>query len=246
MDPIVVASFLAVIGLVLVHLFAGKLHILEGIPRSRWLSMAGGVSVAYVFIHLLPELSEHQEVLSRAVDGPLGFLERHVYLLSLSGLAIFYGLDRLALKSRKRKPGEAEESSTSPGVFWLHIVSFGVYNALIGYLLLHREQSGLGSLIFFAVAMSLHFLVNDYGLREHHKEMYKHIGRWILVAAILAGWGIGLFAEVSEVVLAMLIAFLSGGIILNVLKEELPEERESRFSAFVLGVAAYTALLLAL
>ena len=42
----------AAIALALVHLFAGKLRFLHVIPRSRWLSMAGGASVAYVFLHL--------------------------------------------------------------------------------------------------------------------------------------------------------------------------------------------------
>jgi hypothetical protein len=35
-------------------------------------------------------------------------------------------------------------------------------------------------------------------------------------------------------------------VVLNVLKEELPKERESRFWWFALGVFLYTALLLAL
>ncbi len=45
--------------------------------------------------------------------------------------------------------------------------------------------------------------------------------------------------------IAVLIAFLAGGIIRNVLKEEVPEERESRFSAFAVGATAYAAILLA-
>ncbi len=57
---------------------------------------------------------------------------------------------------------------------------------------------------------------------------------------------LGLFTEISDVVLAVLIAFLAGGVVLNVLKEELPEERESRFWAFALGAALYATLLLAL
>ncbi len=40
--------------------------------------------------------------------------------------------------------------------------------------------------------------------------------------------------------------FLAGGVILNVLKEELPKERASRFRAFAAGVVAYTLVLLAL
>jgi hypothetical protein len=49
-----------------------------------------------------------------------------------------------------------------------------------------------------------------------------------------------------EPAIPMLVAFLAGGVILNVLKEELPQERASRFSAFAAGVLLYGALLLAL
>ncbi|QMS92109.1 hypothetical protein HUN01_32595 [Nostoc edaphicum CCNP1411] len=45
---------------------------------------------------------------------------------------------------------------------------------------------------------------------------------------------------------AVLFAFLSGGIVLNVLKEELSEQRESRFWAFAFGTFGYAILLLAL
>ncbi len=56
----------------------------------------------------------------------------------------------------------------------------------------------------------------------------------------------GLLTEIPEVAIAVLTAFLAGGVIMNVLKEELPEERQSRFWAFALGVALYTVILLAL
>jgi zinc transporter ZupT len=66
----------------------------------------------------------------------------------------------------------------------------------------------------------------------------------LLAAGVLAGWAIGVATAISEAALALLFAFLAGGIVLNVLKEELPEERESRFWAFALGLSAYAALLL--
>jgi zinc transporter ZupT len=58
------------------------------------------------------------------------------------------------------------------------------------------------------------------------------------------GWAVGLFFEISEAAIAVLFGFLAGGVIMNVLKEELPEERESRFWAFALGAALYTVVLL--
>lgn len=231
------ALFLAS-ALALVHLFAGRLRFVDVIPRSAWLSAASGASVAYVFVHLLPELASGQETLSDF--APFAFLETHVWLMALLGLAVFYGLERAALSSREEQP----DDTTAPSVFWLHIASFALYNVLIGYLFLHSEAKAPVALVLFAVAMGLHFFVNDYGLRQHHKEQYHRAGRWILAAAVLGGWALGAATEVSETVYVLLIAFLGGGVILNVLKEELPEERKSRFWPFAFGVATYTLLLL--
>lgn len=57
---------------------------------------------------------------------------------------------------------------------------------------------------------------------------------------------IGYGTEIHQAAIAVLFAFLAGGVILNVLKEELPEERKSCFWAFAVGVGAYTLLLLTL
>ncbi len=240
-----ILAFVAAAVLALVHFFAGKLRFLEGTPRSRWLSLAGGVSVAYVFVHLLPELAEGQETLAEALGETFAFLERHIYLLALLGLAVFYGLKRSSVRSRQQRRQQGKEDVTSAEAFWVSIISFAIYNLLIGYLLLHREERGLGTFAFFAIAMALHFVVNDYGLREHHQHLYERIGRWLLAVAVLLGWLLGLLVAIPEVAIAVLIALLAGGVILNVLKEELPEERQSRFWAFAAGATAYAALLLA-
>jgi hypothetical protein len=238
----ILSAFFA-ISLAIVHLYSGKLRFLDEIPRSRWLSMASGVSVAYVFIHLLPDLHLRQESITKT--GILGFVEHHVYLLALLGLAVFYGLERIVKASHERQEHAGKEAKTEPGVFWIHITSFALYNALIGYLLLHREEPGIQSLFLFFIAMALHFVVNDYGLRQDHKQVYHKKGRWILATAIIVGWAIGYGSEIHEAAISVLFGFLGGGIILNVLKEELPEERKSRFWAFALGAGVYAVLLLA-
>ncbi len=244
-DLVLLTGCLA-IGLALIHLLASRLRFLQLLPRSRWLSFGSGVSVAYVFVHILPDLSEAQETIRESLDAKLGFLEHHIYLVALLGLTVFYGLERAANVSRQRNQKTSNEDVTSTGFFWLHIASFAVYNALIGYLLLHREAPDLASLLLFTIAMALHFVVNDYGLREHHKKMYDHTGRWILAAAVMTGWAVGSGTQLSQAAVAVLFAFLAGSVVLNVLKEELPEERESRFWAFALGAGGYATLLLLL
>lgn len=230
------------LGLALVHLVAGKLRFLGVIPRSRWLSFASGISVAYVFAHLLPEVAAGQRALAEAGVTRYVVEEGHVWLLALLGLVAFYGLERAAKGSREGNIEEGEER-TETGVFWLHMASYGLYNLLIGYLLT-EGGGGVGAGIFlFWTAMALHFFVNDYGLRTDHKAQYTRTGRWLLAGAVIVGALIGLRAEVHEAVVAGLISFLAGGVVLNVLKEELPEERESRFLPFALGAAGYAALL---
>ncbi len=41
--------------------------------------------------------------------------------------------------------------------------------------------------------------------------------------------------EIPEVAIVVLMAFLAGGVVMNMLKEELPEERESRFLGLRFG-----------
>ncbi len=234
-----------VIILALIHFLGTRLKTLSGVPRSIWLSMAGGVSVAYVFLHLFPELNEGQTHVEDRLPGE-AFLRHHVYIVALVGLIVFYGLERAAILSRQKKQEQAKQDLPSAGVFWIHIGSFAVYNALIGYLLFTREEGAFTQLLLFSIAMALHFMVNDFGLLEHHKDRYVHTGRWILVLALIAGWAIGFFVELSHTLLALVLAFVGGGIVLNVLKEELPEERESRYWAFILGALAYGSLLLSI
>ena len=236
-------SLFAAVVLVVIHLFADQLHSAEGGTRSRWLSAAGGVSVAYVFIHLLPELARGQEVIKASELSLLGHLEHHAYLLALIGLACFYGLERVIKTHRRNLP---EHAPSHGGLFWLHIAAFSIYNALIGYLLVHREPGGNGDLLTFSVAMALHFLVNDFALQSHHNHLYVHRGRWVLAASVLAGWGLGQAMAISQLAVSAAVAFIAGAIVLNVLKEELPEERNSRFSFFLLGVVGYSALLMAM
>lgn len=241
MIPLLLAAALA-----LVHIVAGKLRFLSVIPRSRWLSLASGISVAYVFAHLLPEVAAGQRALAEAGLTEFVIEDGHVWLLALLGLVAFYGLERMAKASRKESTGEDYADQTDAGVFWIHMGSYGLYNALIGYLLAQGEGGAGTGVLLFWLAMALHFFVNDYGLRTDHKARYTQTGRWLLSVAVVAGAATGLWTEIHEAVVAGLVSFLAGGVVLNVLKEELPEERESRFWPFALGAAGYTVLLMAL
>ncbi len=220
-----------------IHQEAGRIRVLDVVPRSRWLSAAGGISTAYVFVHILPEMGVSQRQLTQALAEQRWFavVEHHIFFIALLGLVSFYGLERAARRSLREGDGA--------GVFWLHLGSFAVYNVVIGFFLLDRAQRGWIALVLFAFAMGVHFFVNDAGLRHHFPCLYQRFGRWILSAAILVGWAASLFVDLHPAAIPVLFALLAGGIILNVLKEELPDERESRFWAFAAGAIFYGLLL---
>jgi hypothetical protein len=229
------------LALALIHLFSGHLHVLH--RRSQWLSAAAGVVVAYVFLHILPHLHGHHRIVAEQLGLAPDLAEITVFALMLAGLVAFYGLERLATLSRQKAQGKGKDDQASPRAFRIHITSFALYNLLIGHLLVDQEVQGLWPLLAFFVAMAAHFAVNDDSLRQHHKRRYDGSGRWLVALAVLAGWLLGRAALLPDVVVALFYAVLAGGVVLNVLKEELPAESQGRFLPLLAGAAGYSALL---
>lgn len=232
-------SLLFAVGFAFIHFSAKYMAFISRGPRSRFLSFAGGIAVSYVFVHLLPDLNTHQQVLEKADNGVLRFIENHAYLMALFGLALFYGLENAVSRATKEKKTHA-----GSGIFWIHIATFFFYNMLIGYLLIEEEFDHVKGLVFYFLALSVHFVTVDQSMRETHQHIYDRYGRWLLTVAVLVGWGIGAFIQLEEELISMMVAFLSGALILTVLKEELPEESDSSFAAFATGLIVYSILLL--
>ncbi|KKB37077.1 hypothetical protein [Bacillus thermotolerans] len=76
-------TFLFALGFAIIHWLSKYMTFLENVPRSRLLSVAGGISVAYVFLHLLPELSQyHRETESVREKGEALMMDlRFIYVL---------------------------------------------------------------------------------------------------------------------------------------------------------------------
>ncbi len=232
------------LGFCAVHLFVGHLRFLERTPRSRWLSFAGGVAVGYVFLHIMPELAAHAETFERVTGLRATLAEGWVYALSLAGLVLFYGLERAVSASRDERVEDGRRDRPESGIFWVHVGASATLVCVIAYLLNHREDESLPGLALYFAAMVLHFVTADFGTRDDHPELYDARGRWVLVAATLGGWALGLAVALPQIAIGGLFAFVGGGIVLLVLKEELPEERKSFFFPFFGGAALYAALVL--
>lgn len=219
---------------VIIHFFSIHLEF-EKIGLRRFISFSAGVGIAYVFIHLWPSVAHTQSLAEQEIH----WLEGHVmhyalYIVALSGLVLVYALDRLITRAYENEEIKTP-NVTESALFWSHIAFFSLYNMMIGYLLTYRDEMDTSLLIFF-IAFSLHFVTNDWGLRHHHEEAYDHYGRHLLSLSILIGFIVGQLTDFPEFFIGSVEAFVTGAMTLNVVKHELPSERDGNLEGFLAGV----------
>lgn len=130
----ILTSLAAAILFALIHLLIDRMAFLRGIPRSRWLSFAGGVAVAYVFLHILPELAGHQAAWAGEAESAAAaaWTEREIWLMALAGLAVFCGLERAVRRSRARQRRGGGEERAELHVVRSRAVSLALRNMLTG------------------------------------------------------------------------------------------------------------------
>ena len=231
--------------LALVHLFVRELRRVDVRSRNALLSAGAGASLAYVLIRILPKLAEKQESLLASVDtGMRGFLEHHAYLVAMVGLVVYYGISRVSVY------GAEGASRSSPlrnrAALISTTIGYSAYSFLIGYLIVKRLHMGLFSLTLITVGMGTLFLVTDHGLRKKWADAYDRWIRWALTVALLGGWAVGLWLEVSSNVVALWFAFLAGVMLITTIGEKLSIEESNSFWPFLVGVVVFTILLLLL
>ena len=183
----------------LVHIWASLVHPERIIAHKYWLSFADGVSITYIFLQLLSEVTElihnpvrptntwHSRSIAESTEPYLGWLEHYPFLPLLAAVVIFYGLQRLM--EQPDQSGAGREAQLPPLRIWIHLAGFSFYKMLIGYIL--AGMTDAVAVTVFTIAMALHFFVVDFHLVEIHPSVYARIGRWVLGVAFLVGWYIG-------------------------------------------------------
>jgi len=231
-------TFTAALALATVYLFGHKLRARS--HHRRWISIAAGVSVATIFIDLLPEISERQARFSGSSHRAAAlFPEQAVYLAAMLGFVLFYGFEYM-VTSPASTDGEPNTL-----FFSLRIAAFSGYSGLIAYLLVHDIWNDTSSLFLYSLAMAFHLLLVDHSLAREQYDLYENRGRWILALAIMGGWLVGVLTSIPEQWLARITGFICGGVIMNSLVVELAEVRGGgRFWPFTLAAAGYSLVLI--
>lgn len=227
-----ILAFCCILLFSLVHMFAKNIRGMIGSSQSKFLSFGGGVAIAYVFIDLLSKLDKNAFLVQESLRGYIPFAEHHVFVMALLGFLLFFAVDRSS-------KGEGNKKA-----FTLSIVSYSLFNFLVGYSIVDPYNPEIQPIALFSVAMGLHYFTNDYSLCRSYGDLYDLYGKWWLIANLLLGWLVGSFFVVSPTGIALISAFIGGGVIMNVTRHELPQESPNSLTVFLLSAFFYMTLLL--
>jgi hypothetical protein len=208
--------------------------------KRRWEALSAGVVVAYVFVNVIPELEEHRPIVAGSATSSLLDVEKRIYLWTLAGFVAFVGLRRLPTHLSPHATGTV--SAKLP--FWGEMAGYSAYTLLIGYLLVHREDTSLLSLGLFVFAMGLHLFMVDIELVDRFARFYQPRGRMLLMASVLVGWVLGLADAFPDSFTSRLFAFVIGAVVVMSAHEELPAEENGQFWWFAGGAFCYATVLM--
>jgi hypothetical protein len=219
----------------------GRLQLVRKVirDRGRLLSLGAGVSIAYVFVHMMPEMADARDAYATSATIPVLFRGMMVYFVALLGFMAYYGLE--TLRERVRASSNPRKDQIS---YYIHISGFAVYVWMIAYILVNRVEKTSFHIALYTVAMVAHFLTIDRTLREEHRQLFERTGRYVLAGVCALGWVVGVILPLPLYVLALMVAFVSGAIIMNSSIMELLHRNDERFLAFLTGGVVYGLLLI--
>ena len=221
------SGFIALLFLAVVHWISIKKYLNNYLSSARFLSIASGISLAYVFVELLPEIELGGAVLKKTVGDVLPRLETHTYIIALLGILFYYGVSTKKMLAKYN---------------WLHITGYLFFNFLIGASLADDSDPTIQPIFLYTIAIGLHYFI-----RDHLSDISNspNILR-ALIASLFVGYGFSSYYDIPDAIVAIGISFSAGGILLNVFHYELPKKNKNNYPWFLMGALFYTVLILSL
>jgi hypothetical protein len=156
------------------------------------------MSIAYVFVHMMPELHIVRRAFTASISIRLWYEGIATHFLALLGFLAFYGLDHLHARRRET----AVDGPATPD-FRFHVGGFATYVLLMRFLLMDNLRESNTSTALYAMAMSLHFLVVEHEFLHEHGAVYDRVGMRVLVGMSVARWAEGMVAGLPYSALAL-------------------------------------------
>jgi zinc transporter ZupT len=204
------------------HYFSENLELAAEPKRFRIISFGAGISIAYLFLHLLPHTYE------AAIH-----LEEWVFLFLLLGFALFH-LSEKYVYQHIRQEKRAKELKE------IHSIIFFVYHFTVGIVIADLFQAEILEGFLFVIPVALHVGVSTISLSKIHGEIRESVFiKVILSLSTLLGVVFALLIHIPDIVNNILVSFIAGVLLYIIVKEFLPEKEKGKPLFFIFGLLLF-------
>ncbi|MFC2165869.1 hypothetical protein ACFLT2_12850 [Acidobacteriota bacterium] len=207
----------------LVHFYSEKFKPEQGPKHYRIFSFAAGISIAYLFLDLLPHTYEAAT-----------HLKNSVFIFLLLGFALIHLFHKYIFQHTE------EEKPVLTKLHTLHSVFFFLYYFMVGLVLCEKVHASYLEAVLFMIPVTLHAGLSTASLSEIHGE-YREVF-WIkltLSLSPLLGVLFSFLFPPPQVITNILVSFIAGTLLYIFVKEFLPEERKGQPVFFVIGITIF-------
>jgi len=206
----------------IIHFFSDKFKPEEGPKHYRIISFAAGISIAYLFLDLLPHTYEAAE-----------FLQHWVFVFLLLGFAVLHLAEKYVYK-------HADQEHTPSYLTEIHFVSFFVYYFLVGIVVVERVHENTFEGVLFLFPIMIHAGLSSASLAQIHGRLRENIWRKIALSlSPILGVILAIFFSIPMVLNNILISLIAGALLYIMVKEFLPEKKEGQPFFFILGMVLF-------
>lgn len=207
------------------HFYADNCRRGIGANRERLLSFAAGVSIAYLFLQLLPHI--HEATLH---------LKDLAYISIMLGFASFHLVEKYIYQHAKRKERLMELKE-------VHSIAFFIYYFIMGSVLYFVSSFNAFAGLLFILPILVHAAVGEISTSSVHESIRNNLSwKLFMSSSTLLGILFFHFMSVPSSVVYVLLGFAVGALFYITIKDLLPQKSGSP-SFFIAGATIYSILI---
>ncbi len=195
-----------------------------------WIGFTGGIALGYVTLYMLPKLSDATTKFTVANPEAWSVVQYRAYLILLLGIVVYLVFERVSRIS----------ASGATAAKWLEVAVQGLSNLLVGYIAVELPRPEVTFHVLANVILALHLMGMTHHLRTLYPSAHTGWSRIVFTLLVIFGYVLGLVTELNQGVVVSVTAFIAGIILVNVMSEELPKEKEGQLRYFLVAVVVFT------
>jgi zinc transporter ZupT len=208
-----------------IHFFSESIQVSKSRARWRLISFAAGLSIAYLFLDLLPHTYH------TAVD-----LREWVFLFLLLGFTVFHLIEKYIYQ-------HTESDRRMKDLKEVHSIAFFVYHFSVGIALEEILRASVLEGSLFVVPVAFHAGLSSASLSGIHGDLRERMWvRVLLSLSTLAGVLFATLIHVPAILYSILVSLIAGVLLYIIVREFLPHEEKGKPLYFVLGLIFFLGL----